>query len=114
MRRAAVSFRKPRAGGRWGRSFAYLTLSPTSADFFSGLEGREGPGVLRARVADPSLSVVQRGFPVRQGWDVGWSWLPTWTWSRLAARLWGNRPSPVRKVWGLAVWASRMMPNPSS
>jgi hypothetical protein len=26
----------------------------------------------------------------------------------LAARLWADRPSPVRKVWGLAVWASRM------
>ena len=33
------------------------------------------PGVLRTRVADPSLSVAQRGFPVRRGWDVGWSWL---------------------------------------
>ena len=36
-----------------------------------------------------------------------------WIWARLAARLWGNRPSPVRKVWGLAVCASRMMPDPS-
>ena len=26
-------------------------------------------------MADPSLSVVQRGFPVRQGWGVGWRWL---------------------------------------
>ena len=34
--------------------------------------------------------------------------------ARLAARLWVNQPSPVRKVWGLAVWASRMTPNPSS
>ena len=31
----------------------------------------------------------------------------SWSWARLAARLWGNQPSPVRKVWGLAVWAFR-------
>ena len=33
-----------------------------------------------------------------------------WNWVRLAA----NQPSPVRKVWGFAVCASRMIPNPSS
>ena len=31
-----------------------------------------------------------------------------WIWARLAARLEGNQPSPVRKVRGLAVWESRM------
>ena len=29
-------------------------------------------------------------------------------WARFTARLLRNQPSPVRKVWGLAVWASRM------
>ena len=34
--------------------------------------------------------------------------------AKLVARLKANQPSPVLKLWGLAVWASRMMPNPSS
>lgn len=31
-----------------------------------------------------------------------------WSW----ARLWGNQPSPFRKAWGQAVWASRRMAVP--
>ena len=34
--------------------------------------------------------------------------------ARLMVRSWANQPSSVRKVWGLAVCASRMMPDPSS
>ena len=69
---APVSSQIPRAGGCWRRLSAYPTPSPVLAGLSPpGPRGREGAGVLRARVTDPSLSVVQRGFPVRQGWDVG-------------------------------------------
>ena len=35
-------------------------------------------------------------------------------WARFTARLYANQPSPVLKLWGFGVWASRMMPKPSS
>ncbi len=38
---------------------------------------------------------------------------PSYIWAKFVARLNANRPSPVRKLWGFAVWASRMIPNPS-
>ena len=34
-------------------------------------------------------------------------------WARLVARLKANHPSPVLNDCGFAVWASRMIPNPS-
>ena len=34
--------------------------------------------------------------------------------SRFSCRLQANQLSPVRKVWGFALCASRTMPNPSS
>ena len=37
-----------------------------------------------------------------------------WSWARLAARLQADQPPLARKVWGFAVRASRMIPDPSS
>ena len=38
----------------------------------------------------------------------------SWIWDWLAAGLQADQPSLVRKAWGLAVWVSRMIPDPSS
>ena len=34
-------------------------------------------------------------------------------WARFAARLYADHPSPVLNACGFAVWASRIIPNPS-
>ena len=70
-RRAPIAFPRPRAGGR---SSPQLVPSPVPAGLFPpGRRAEKGPGVLRARVTDPSVSLVQGGYPVWQGWCVGWS-----------------------------------------
>ena len=52
-------------------SSAQLAPSPVPAGLFPpGRRAGKGPGVLRARVTDPSVSAVQGGYPVWQGWCV--------------------------------------------